>query len=206
MIVDPETDKPVRTYSAFEDRPPYKRVRRTRGKHASNCVVPWPAKWKEDPAPNTTVGQMDTAQEIVEEVTYNPAADFTLSVPSAHRHLRELRALRQAAAAEAAQQQQQRQWQQQQRLGLAQSRQLFGSRSSSSSARGYCTTEDAAEASAQSQNVLEACIITNNAGSVPVWQRRRQCSISICSLLCSKRSMYSSWCGLAAVPVFLQKY
>eukprot|EP00775_Hariotina_reticulata_P007187 gene7187-7401_t len=52
MIVDPETSRPVRTYFVFEDQPPYRRVRKTRGKGASNCVVPWPEKWRDDFKPS----------------------------------------------------------------------------------------------------------------------------------------------------------
>lgn len=52
--------------------------------------------------PTPSVGEKDTPWEDVEEVTYNPGADFGLRLPTAHRRLREERQIRDEAAVAAA--------------------------------------------------------------------------------------------------------
>ncbi|WIA22706.1 hypothetical protein OEZ86_009669 [Tetradesmus obliquus] len=84
MLLDPEKNTPVRVTMKYEDQPPFRKVRMTRGKKASGCIVPWPEAWKKDPYPSTDEGAKDTKPEEAAKVTYNPAADFTMQNMEQH--------------------------------------------------------------------------------------------------------------------------
>lgn len=156
----------------------------------------------------TAVGERDTRPEDAEEVTYNPQADFTLRVPSAHKRLRELRELREAAAtAEAAASKQQ---QTRQQLPQSSRVKLFS--------RGYHSHRiaEAAEEEAvdKMQQALNRCSIaggSHNSSLMAMPQRLPLGSgagsriSSISRLLgCrtySSQTCQSGWCGIAAAPL-----
>uniref|UniRef100_A0A383VH90 Large ribosomal subunit protein uL24 C-terminal domain-containing protein n=1 Tax=Tetradesmus obliquus TaxID=3088 RepID=A0A383VH90_TETOB len=204
MLLDPEKNTPVRVTMKYEDQPPFRKVRMTRGKKASGCIVPWPEAWKKDPYPSTDEGAKDTKPEEAAKVTYNPAADFTMQVPAHHRQLRQLRELRDAAAAAAAAAAKQQQQQRQQRPSRGS---LFGSSSSRSyhsSSRGKCAAEVQ-----QVQEMLSGCSLGGSGSVLQLLQRlpfSSSSSSSVSRLLCrgfGSRAHLSSWCGLAAAPLLV---
>lgn len=227
MLVDPLSKKPVRTCFMFEDQPPFRRVRKTRGKNATNSIIPWPEKWKQDLRPSTGAAEKDTKRELVDEVTYDPTDDFSLNashyLPEAHIQAQRVKAQRAAAAKEKAALRQQL-WRKYRPLlfssgGTAAAGGGSGGSSSSSSGDGNSTSmAGSVAAAASSPSSARSYSYSSSSGSSS--QTRVQQAVSGLSLLmlCSRQAIAGSagcaqqqqqfqqrlrWCGLAAAPLLL---
>lgn len=167
--------------------------------YAAYCCVYCTWRWF-----TYAAGDKDTRIDEVDSVTYDPATDFTLEIPSAHTQLQRVRVQRAAAAAEKAAAKQQLLKQVRPLLFTAAKGSRKGSEgAAASSTRSYSSSCEAAVSS----DGRSAAVNRSAAGSLLMLQRSMMCSSSSSRLLGwvtrPQQLQRLSWCGLAAAPLLL---